>query len=263
MSQDMHPAAAETIRAELAAIGTGRSRLQQRQRRVRMTSSLIAVAAVAIITSAAAIVAAGLPGSTTTSAFGEMTATATYTGPAVIDIGRAPEGANAVIVDITCMNDVGMVTAPTDEGDAGFHCRDNRGRTAHFLNGQLPAVGTTTISIGASPGTQWKATVQYASASTSDWAVNANGQTYGVENASGHPDLVPARADNGRKGWALFSQWYEAEKPETVNVYESDGTTVIGQAEVGVVLPEVPLDRRYIDDLDSLETATPTSRPAP
>lgn len=263
MSQDMHPAAAETIRAELAAIGTGRSRLQQRQRRVRVTSSLIAVAAVAITTSAAAIVAAGLPGSTTTSAFGKTTTTTTYTGPALIDIGRAPEGANAVIVDITCMNDVGMVTAPTDEGDAGFHCRDNRGRTARFLNGQLPAEGTTTISIGASPGTQWKATVQYGSAATSAWAVNANGQTYGVENASGHPDLVPARADNGRKGWALYSQWYEAEKPETVNVYESDGTTVIGQAEVGVVVPEVPLDQRYIDDLNSLETATPTSRPAP
>lgn len=262
MSQDMHPATAETIRGELAAIGTGRSRLQQRQRRVRMTSSLVAVAAVAVTTSAAAVVAAGLPGSTATTALGETT-TATHTGPALVDIGRAPSGAGAVIVDLTCLNDVGMVSVPTSEGGSGLHCSGNRGGTVHVADGRIPAAGTTTISIEASPGTQWRATVQYASAVTSDWAVNANGQTYGVENATGHPDLVPATADNGRKGWALWSQWYAAEKPGTVDVYESDGTTVIGRAKVGAVLPDVPLDQRYIDDLGSVATATPTSRPAP
>lgn len=262
MSRDMHPAAAATIRAELAAIGSGRSRLQQRQRRVRVTSSLVAVAALAVTTSAAALVAAGLPGSTAVTALGVET-TGTHTGPALVDVGRAPEGARAVIVDLTCLNDVGMLNVPTIEGGMGLSCRGNSGGTVHIPDGRLPSAGTTAISIEASSGTQWKATVQYASAVTSEWAVNARGQTYGVENATGHPDLVPATADNGRKGWALWSEWYAAEKSGTVNVYESDGSTVIGHSEVVVGADEVPVDQRYIDDLQSVETTGPTSSPTP
>jgi hypothetical protein len=105
--------------------------------------------------------------------------------------------------------------------------------------------------------------VQYASTGTSGWGVNAKRQTYGVENAAGRPDLVPATADNGRKGWARWSDWFAAEKATTMSVFDSDGTTVIGHAEVVVGLEEVPLDQRYIDGLSSVETATPTSRPAP
>lgn len=262
MSRDMRPAAAAVIRAELAAIGSGGSRLQQRQRRVRVTSAVIAVAAVAVTTSAAALVAAGLPGSTAVTPLGQET-TATHTGPALVDIGHAPQGAGAVIVDLTCLNDVGMVNVPTADGTAGLHCRGNSGGTAHVPDGRLPRAGSTTISVESSPGTRWRATVRYASAITSDWAVNAKGQTYGVANASGHPDLVPATADNGRTGWALWSEWYAAEKTGTVNVYESDGTTVIGRSEVVVGIDEVPLDQRYIDDLRSVETAGPTSAPTP
>lgn len=254
MSIDMHPGAADSIRSELAAIGTRRSGLQRLQRRTRVTASIVAVAAVAVTTSAAALIATGLPGSTATAALGATT-TATRTGPARIEMGSAPAGAGAVIVDLTCLNTTGMVRVPTRAGDSGTSCRD-RG-TMHVVDGRLPASGTTTFRVDASRDTTWRATVQYASAVTSEWSVNAKGQTFGVENASGHPDLVPATADNGRRGWALWDQWSAAERTTTVDVYESDGTTVIGHAEVVVGMDEVPLDDGFVDDLGSIETAAP------
>lgn len=105
--------------------------------------------------------------------------------------------------------------------------------------------------------------MQYASAVTSEWSVNANGQTYGVENASGYLDLVPARADNGRRRWARWDQWSTAEKTATAtaDVHESDATAGIRHAEVVVAVDEVPLDRGLIDDLESVQTNEPDPGP--
>jgi hypothetical protein len=262
MSLDMHSETAAAVRAELAAIGTRRSALQRRQRRTRVITSVVAIATVAGATSAAALVSAGLPGTTTISALGTST-TVTRTGPALIDIGRAPATAGAVIVDITCLNDVGMVQMSTLDGGSGASCSRGRG-PYHVANGRLPEAGTTTFSIQASPDTRWRATLQYASAVSSDWGVNAKGQTFGVDDASGnHPDLVPATASNGRRGWALWSEYIAAEKTATVNVYESDGTTIIGRTQVTVrVGEEVPLDQGLVDEWNSVQKATPAPHDA-
>lgn len=256
MSIDMRQDTSAAIRAELLAIGTKGSGLQRRQRRARAAATAMGVTAVTIATSAAALVAGELPGSTTTAALGTPI-TVTRTGPALVDIGKAPASAGAVIVDITCINDIGMVTIPTIGGSSsGLRCRDSGQQ--HVLDGRLPGRNTTTFSIEASPGTEWTATLRYASAVTSPWKVNASGQTYGVENASGHPDLVPATADNGRRGWALLSEYVGAENTATIRVYESDGTTVIGHTKVIVGVEGVLLDQDIINDLNSVESPTPT-----
>ncbi|MCY1693509.1 hypothetical protein [Curtobacterium sp. SL109] len=263
---DMHSGAAATIRAELAAIGTSGSRLQRAQRRTRVTASVVGVAAAALATSAAALVVTGMPGSTATDALGATT-TVTRTGPALVDIGRAPETAGAVIVDVTCLSDSGMVQVSTGDGTtgAGVSCSGDGPHRLHVVDGQLPSAGTTTFPVSSSPGTRWHAVLQYASSVTSRWSVNAKGQTFGIENQHGHPDLVPGRADDGRLGWVLWSETAGAEQPGTVDVYESDGETVIGHqtADAGT-MPEVPLDQRYIDELNSVSApATPPATPAP
>jgi hypothetical protein len=265
---DMRPGAAATIREELASIGTPGSRLQRAQRRTRVTASVVGVAAVALATSAAALVVTGMPGSTATDALGPTT-TVTRTGPALVDIGRAPETAGAVIVDVTCLSDSGMVQVSTGDGTtgAGVSCSGDGQHRLHVVDGQLPAAGTTTFPVSSSPGTRWHAVLQYASSVTSRWSVNAKGQTFGIENQHGHPDLVPGRADDGRLGWVLWSETAGADQPGTVDVYESDGETVIGHqtAEAGT-LPELPLplDQRYIDELNSVSApATPPATPAP
>lgn len=263
---DMPAGAAATIRAELASIGTPGSRLQRAQRRTRVTASVVGVAAVALATSAAALVVTGMPGSTATDALGSTT-TVTRTGPALVDIGRAPATAGAVIVDITCLSKSGMVQVPTGDGTtgAGVSCSGDGPHRLHVVDGQLPSAGTTTFPVSSSPGTRWHAVLQYASAVTSRWSVNAKGQTFGIENQHGHPDLVPGRSDDGRLGWVLWSETAGADQPGTVDVYESDGETVIGHqtAEAGT-LPELPLDQRYIDELNSVTApTTPAATPVP
>lgn len=259
MNTDMQPATSAAIRAELSAIGTRGSGLQRRQRRARVTASLIGVAAIAITTSAAALVAANAPGSTVTDDLGATT-TVTRTGPSLVDIGQAPPLANAVIVDITCLSSSGNVMFDTLGGtQSGVSCGiADPGDHMRISDAELPANGTTILSVDASPQAKWRAVFHYATSTTSDWGVNANGQTYGVQNYKGHPDLVRGRADNGLLGYVFWKESVEADNLTTVNVYKSDGHTVIGHQKQSVGnAPEVPLDQGLIDDLNSVATPTP------
>jgi len=257
MTLDMQPETVAAIRAELAAIGTGHSGLQRRQRRARVTASLVGVVAVAVSTSAAAVVVAGLPGTTTTTRTGAIT-TVTRTGPALVDLGRAPDGAGAVVVDIACISRTGAVQVATEDGTTAeaVHCGHGGTGRLHVTDGALPADGSSRFAVDASPGTTWRAVLQYATSVTSAWATNARGQTYGVENAHGHPDLVPITTDDGRTGWAPWDEVVDQSAP--VVVTESDGVTVIGRSTApDTSVPEVPFDRSYLDDLDTVATPTP------
>ncbi|BDZ51444.1 hypothetical protein GCM10025867_36850 [Frondihabitans sucicola] len=257
-NSDMNPSAADAIRAELSAIGTKGSYLQRRQRRGRAVVALAGLVVIAGATTGAAIAAINLPGSTTTAPLGTVT-NATGTGPAFVDLGPVPKQAGSVMVTITCLNDVGtvIVATTTPGGGEGVACAGGRGRPIKVRDAQLPAAGSTEIGIASSPTTKWKVTAQYASSATSPWGVNASGQTYGVENQHGHPDLVPATADNGKKGYVFWQESMGAEKTTTFDVYESDGKTVIGHTSVEVGTgagASVPLDPR----LFPTDIATPT-----
>jgi hypothetical protein len=60
---------------------------------------------------------------------------------------------------------------------------------------QLPVqVGQHATVIRAVDGERWRLTAAYAQVHTSPWAVNANGQTYGVANDNGTPDLPAVAA---------------------------------------------------------------------
>lgn len=72
------------------------------------------------------------------------------------------------------------------------------------------------------------------------WGVNANGQTHGVANDNGTPDLIAAIATNGKTGY-VYAHDLEQPAPtalqsgtppgqtRTIPVYTSDGHTEIGQ----------------------------------
>lgn len=83
-----------------------------------------------------------------------------------------------------------------------------------------------------------------------DYDVNENGETYGIETNSPYmsdqPDLIPAIGDNGKQGYVRNSELIgeapsspeeairiqeerraNGNPPMVVNVYESDGVTVI------------------------------------
>lgn len=87
---------------------------------------------------------------------------------------------------------------------------------------------------------------------TTDWAVNADGKSYGTQNEKGAPDLTAVIATNGVPGYVVTSElegatgaaaiktfktreealaWQEARRGKTfsVPVYDSTGKTVVGE----------------------------------
>ena len=229
----LRPSVAAAIENELAALGTADSRLQRNQRRARRLAFVLGTLAGAAVLTGGAIAVIGFPGETTTTPLGSVVS-GTYTGTASVDLGPVPADADAVILDVTCVQGGGVILVPLNNGGATWDC-DMRTDTTHITNGKLPDPGSTTITITVDPGTQWSVTAQYATASTTEWGVNANGQTYGVGNENGLPDLSPALATNGRVGYIFNREVLSFREGEEgfINVYESDGTTVIGQFFIG------------------------------
>jgi hypothetical protein len=236
---EMDPTLAHAVRAELTAIGTTHSRLQRHQRRVRILAVGIGIVAIAGVTTAAAIVVNNLQGSTTVVPIGGIS-TATHTGTGTVDLGPAPADAGAVILRVTCLNQQGTVsieTKPQNPGSAGdfltIYC-DGRTTPVHITDGLLPKPGSTTITITADPGTKWKATAEYASSSTSAWGVNSRGQTFGLCNHNGCPDLMAAQVVNGEEAYVNTKEFDTFEGSGYIKVYKSDGTTVVGRFAIGI-----------------------------
>ena len=239
---EMNPRFARGVRAELAAIGTKPSRLQRQQRHARALLIGIAVLAIVGATTGAAIVVNNLPGTTTVTPLGNIT-TATHTGTGTLQLGPVPAGSDEVIVNLTCLNKKGAVSLKTkpESGGSGFdivtlYCGKGRTKPAHIEQGLLPKAGSTTITITADPSTKWTATAEYASSSTSAWGVNAHGQTYGLCDYTGCPDLGAVRVINGVQGYIYVPTFGGFAAGSYVKVYKSDGTTVIGRFLIGTVV---------------------------
>jgi len=253
---EMDTGFARGVRAELTAIGTKNSQLQRHQRRARAVATSVGAVVMVGALTGAALVISNLPGTTTVVPLGNEV-TATHTGTASIDLGPAPANATVAVVDLTCVSGQGWVsllTVPTkgDEGPsgAGVDCAVNAGRTIRIEDSLLPAAGTTSITVTADAGTTWSATAQYGTSSTSEWGVNANGQTYGVPNVDGVPDLTPARASNGEWGYVFSDDLLAMDREGFINVYRADGTTIIGQQAFHIV-ENIPLDPRFIPQGES------------
>lgn len=227
---------ADAIENELAALGTVDSRLQRSQRHTRRVAAVLGTVAGAAMLTGGAVLAIGFPGETTTTPIGTVVS-GTYTGTASVDVGAAPADAGAVILDVTCVHGGGIILVPLNGRNADTVSLDCgvRAGTTHIIDGKLPDPGSTSITITADPGTEWTVTAQYATTSTTEWGVNENGQTYGVANHNGLPDLSPALATNGKVGYIVNRDLFSFRDGEegTINVYEDDGITVIGQFFVG------------------------------
>lgn len=123
--------------------------------------------------------------------------------------------------------------------------------TAYLELFQLDESGTSFTITTSSPTLRWTAVLTWVSKQTTEWATNASGQTYGVLNDKGAPDLIAVTATNGRDGYVFRKDlddadgttasksfaspqdavdWQKAHQGKHVYipVYESDGTTKIG-----------------------------------
>lgn len=167
---------------------------------------------------------------------------ATGSGTQTIELGPRPAGANAVTITLRCLS-AGTFWFP----DGSSESCDKGGPRAPLTSGRVSlASGQDSIKITTTAGARWRLTATYVSATTTPWAVNASGQTYGVANQHGTPDLVAATATNHKSGYVYANQLMEpppkspkqaiarqkAEQnapPRVLTVYRSDGKTPIGK----------------------------------
>lgn len=157
------------------------------------------------------------------------------TGTQVVQLGPPPAAAHSIDIKLTCLS----VGAFTTADGAQLRCDPaDVGHGAGTMEWRLPVEpGQHTTTITAGPGERWQLVATYTAVTTSTWQVNPQGQTYGVANSAGTPDLVAVVATNGRSGYAYAAQLFArptqppSGKPNasTIPVYESDGQTVIGE----------------------------------
>ena len=186
------------------------------------------------------------------------TVSATRTGTATIELGPAPRGANSVSLSLTGLSvdtfrfpdGSSLSCSPSDLSHPG-----PEGCEA-FEVVPLQA-GQHTVTITTSANASWRLRATYVNQVITAWRTNAHGETYGVPNKHGFPDLIAVSFDRGRhSGYvkstdlncasggnvrspaqALARQNALKGRNVSVPVYESDGTTKIGTYIVGTRSP--------------------------
>ena len=185
-----------------------------------------------------------LPGADSITTLGAP-AVVTHTGSGEIDLGTRPEDATHVRVELRCLTEGTFWFA---DGASMTCTAADAANPATLSQYDLPlgAAQTTTSITTSSSAARWTATAWYITSEPTPWATNANGQTYGVMNADGEPDLIAVVATNGRTGY-VYAEELSGPLPSSpeeaatwtppparsIDVVESDGVTVIGEFVVG------------------------------
>ena len=191
------------------------------------------------------------------------TVTATHVGTATVELGRAPHGANSVSFTLTGLS-VGSYAFPNGSA-LGCAQADLQRRPdgCQMMDVQALSPGEHTITVTTTARAMWRLEATYVNEVVTPWKVNALGETYGVANGHGFPDLVAVVFDNGRR--TGYAKWKDLNcmngLPSTpaealgqqkqmqrtniaIPVYESNGTTRIGvfiQGQQGPGMHTVPL----------------------
>jgi hypothetical protein len=179
--------------------------------------------------------------------------TVTRTGTAAINIGPQPTGTTDISLKLTCLT-AGSFVFPNGSSmtcSAADLSRPSAERTASEV---VPiSTGVDVLTIKTSSNATWTLQANYVNQVSTAWGVNASGETFGVPNQKGTPDLVAVFVANPNvHGYVKESQLNcaaggdvssPAEAVEwdkvsqnlnvTIPVYESDGVTVIGAFTVG------------------------------
>jgi len=191
-----------------------------------------------------------LPGAPVNSPLGNVV-TASRTGTATIDLGVPPATTTDVSLALTCLT-VGTFYFPN-----GSSMSCNAADVAHTppidrqASEVVPlTVGVDTVTIKTSANASWTLQAIYVNQVTTPWGINANGETYGVANQHGTPDLIAV--DQGIPGYVKASDlncaaggdvkspaealaWDKVSQNRNISVpvFQSDGVTVIGSFILG------------------------------
>jgi hypothetical protein len=224
--EPLDPVFAHAVSEQLVASEHKRSWLARRSRRVHTAVGIASGLVLAAALTGGALYVAGLPG--------EEDVVATWpatsfegTGTMALHLGPAPEGATVIRVTLTCESDDDLTISDGD-GDGGtIYCAISE---RDHISIDISDYGNDGLfTIEAADGVPWSASAKYIRINVSDWGVNAKGETYGVPNSAGIPDMTAAYATNGLVGYIYQHDLWCTGPNQVIPVYESDGETVIGE----------------------------------
>ncbi|MBW4078103.1 MAG: peptidase M56 family protein [Acidobacteria bacterium] len=249
---EMDPVFTAALREALVTTVNNTPRVRRRWRWRLGTGTFVGLTLVA----GGIAVAAGVfspPGAPIDTSLGNVVS-ATRTGTATIALGAPPAGATSLSLALRCLS-VGTFYFPNG---SSMSCNASDMSHQPPINGPANEVvplspGVDTVTIRTSANASWTLRVAYVNQVTTSWGVNAIGETYGVTNQQGTPDLIAVVIDQGQtQGYVESSElncasggdvtspaealaWDKVSQNRNVSipVYESDGTTVIGTFIVG------------------------------
>jgi hypothetical protein len=239
------------MRQQLVDTAAGTSRLARHVRHARLAGGLVAgLAAASLLTAGAVIAVSAIPGDHVITPVSE-TISQSHVGSATVELGPRPDTANAVRYVLTCTS-VGKIEFHTSTTEGGYMiCGPGGGidpegnpfapvGNTMTVRDQLLADGATSFEVTADPGMSWTVAAKYVHTETTNWGVNANGQTYGTANEKGTPDLEAVMTADCKFGYTLTEDsmaLHEGDQPYSIPVYKSDGETVIGEFWFGNNMP--------------------------
>ena len=127
--------------------------------------------------------------------------TVTGEGTQTVELGAPPAGTTELEIRLTCLTAGTFLTAD----GASLVCDGSDAGTGEMGWHLAVVAGQHSTVITAGAGERWRLVATYSRVTDTEWGVNADGLTYGVENDRGTPDLVAAFASNGKVGY-VYSQ---------------------------------------------------------
>lgn len=274
----------EALRAELVA-QVERTSPARTRKRTRLWLGAGVFAGVGLLGGVGAT-AAGLfviPGGNQVTPLSTPTA-ASYEGTATVELGEPPEGATGIQMDFTCLTAGRFEYQDGSRSICSAADAGTRGGWSGYLVKLAP--GQHSVTFTTDPGNRWQVTARYVNWEVTDWAVNADGNTYGIENENGAPDMIAVMATNGKRGYAYRTaleeadgtaaaktfkspqdalDWQEARRGKSfsVPVYDTDGKTVIGEFVIGPANGEAVIVDRTAPPDQPAEQPTHFASPAP
>lgn len=215
-----------------------------------------AIAAVTLLASTAIAAATGvlvLPESAQVTPVSSFV-TGTYAGTETVQLGPAPDDAIGIVVSLHCLTP-GYLGLP---GGAGVTCTADdllrRDVQPGFVYDLIPLTDASdgALIVTAPAESNWTVLAAYATSSSSEWASNRNGESYGVVSATGPPELIAVRNADGATGYIRRTDLERAvgivvvnsapgstgditdvsadlARSSSIPLYDSDGTTQIGE----------------------------------
>jgi hypothetical protein len=171
------------------------------------------------------------------------------TGTTSIELGPRPDGATGVSTDLRCLS-AGTFTWPSgasltcnaEDAARALDAPESPGNVVDLRPGQ------TRIVIEADAGASLWISTTYVRTEPTEWAVTASGETYGVPNDRGQPDLIGTAASEGGEvryaraedlgGGDLPAnpdeamEWTRNGELYSVPTYRVDGRTIVGTFEI-------------------------------